>query len=65
MRTKEEIQGEIDKVKGFIESCQKELETRKNQFDKDVIRASIFWWNIRIEELKKELNNQPKTFKTK
>jgi hypothetical protein len=60
MRTKEDIKWEIDKFKVFIERKNKQLETRKNQFDKDVIRASIFWWNIRIEELKKELNNQPK-----
>ena len=64
MRTKEEIQGEIDKVKGFIKRKKKQLETRNNPFDREIIRSSIFWWNFQIEKLTKELkelNNQPKT----
>jgi hypothetical protein len=65
MRTKEEIQGEIDKVKGFIESGQKELEVRTITFDRVNIYSAISQWKFRIGELTKELEELEKINKEK
>jgi hypothetical protein len=65
MRTKEEIQGEIDKVKGFIKRKKKQLETRKNPFDREILFGSIFYWNFQIEKLTKELEELEKINKEK
>ena len=64
MRTKEEIQGEIELNERLISTAKIQLQYIRSRFEIEAIKDSIFWWNIQIEKLTKELkelNNHPKT----
>lgn len=62
MRTKEEILKEIDRLKEWIESAEKELEVVNHPIHRETVKSATYEWNRQIDVLTKELESFPKDF---